>query len=109
MGTASVVDDIQGSTRYAGGIRPEICSRNAHAGTHYALYWVQGAKSFHRRNMLEVQVGSDTQTATLAWLVSALERARTQGQFRAVGYLEAVAADVVFEMEMAARRASLVG
>lgn len=59
--------------------------------------------------MLEVQVGSDTQTATLAWLVSALERARTQGQSRTVGYLEAVADEVMFEMEMAERRASLVG
>ena len=56
-----------------------------------------------------MQVGSDTQTATLAWLVSALEQARTQGQFRAVGYLEAIADDVVFEMEMTARRSSLVG
>jgi hypothetical protein len=68
-----------------------------------------GETPFLRRNMLEVQVGSDTRTPTLAWLVSSLERARTQGQFRAVGYLEAVADDVVFEMEMAARRAFLVG
>jgi hypothetical protein len=37
-------------------------------------------------------------------LVEALEYARTQGQTKAVGYLEAVLDDVEFEMEMAARR-----
>ena len=47
----------------------------------------------------------DTETATLAWLISALEQARTtQDQQKAVGYLEAVADEVLFEMEMAARR-----
>ena len=46
----------------------------------------------------------DTETATLAWLISALEQARTtQDQQKAVGYLEAVADEVLFEMEMAAR------
>ena len=47
---------------------------------------------------------ADTETATLAWLASALEQARREGQAKAVGYLEAVADDVVFEMEMAAKR-----
>jgi hypothetical protein len=48
---------------------------------------------------------ADTETATLAWLVNALEQARTtQDQQKAVGYLEALANDVLFEMEMAARR-----
>ena len=42
-------------------------------------------------------------TATLAWLVSGLEHARTRGQTKIVGYLEAVLDDVVFEMESAAR------
>jgi hypothetical protein len=51
----------------------------------------------------------DSETATLTWLVSALEHARTRGQARVVGYLEEVADDVVFEVEMVARRASLVG
>jgi hypothetical protein len=51
----------------------------------------------------------DTDTATLAWLVSALEQARTQGQSKALGYLEAVADDVVFEMESAARRSQFKG
>ena len=45
----------------------------------------------------------DTETATLAWLVSALEQARRAEHVRLVGYLEAVADDVVFEMESSAR------
>jgi hypothetical protein len=59
--------------------------------------------------MLEVSQGMDTETATLAWLVSALEQARSQGQSRAVGYLEDVADDMVFEMESAARRSQFEG
>jgi hypothetical protein len=50
----------------------------------------------------------DDKTAALAWLVSALEQARRQGQTTLIDYLESIADDVVFEMEMAARRASLV-
>jgi hypothetical protein len=50
----------------------------------------------------------DDATAALAWLVSALEQARRQGQTKLVDCLETVADDVVFEMEMAARRASLL-
>jgi hypothetical protein len=53
---------------------------------------------------LKVPLGVDTDTATLAWLVSTLEHVRTQGQSKAVAYLEDVADDVVFEMESAARR-----
>ena len=49
-------------------------------------------------------LGADSDTATLAWSVSALEQARREGQCKAVGYLEAVLDDAVFEMEMAARR-----
>jgi hypothetical protein len=37
-------------------------------------------------------------------LVEALEYARTNGQARVVDHLEAVLDDVVFEMEIAARR-----
>jgi hypothetical protein len=51
----------------------------------------------------------DTETATLAWLMEALEHVRSRGQTRVVGYLEEVADDVVFEVEMVARRTSLVG
>ena len=54
--------------------------------------------------MLDVTSGVDDQTATLSWLVSALEQARAQGRSRCVAHLEAVADDVVFEMESAARR-----
>jgi hypothetical protein len=52
---------------------------------------------------------ADSETATLAWLVGALEHARSRGQTKVVGYLEEVADEVVFETEMAARRTSLVG
>ncbi len=38
-----------------------------------------------------------------------MEYARAQGQDKLVGYLEAVMEDVVFEMELAARKASAVG
>lgn len=51
----------------------------------------------------------DSETATLTWLVGALEHARSRGQTKVIGYLEEVAEDVVFEVEMAARRTSLVG
>ena len=52
---------------------------------------------------------ADSETATLAWLVEALEHVRSRGQTKVVAYLEEVADDVVFEVEMVARRASLVG
>ena len=49
----------------------------------------------------------DNDTATLEWLVEALEQARSQGQTKSIDYLETIAEDVVFELEMAARRASV--
>ncbi len=52
---------------------------------------------------MRVLLSVDDRTATLAWLVSGLEHARTQGQTKILGYLEAVLDDVVFEMESAAR------
>jgi len=58
---------------------------------------------------LEVTRRVSTGTATLFWLVSALEQARTLGQSKTVGYLEAVADDVVFEMESSARRTRFEG
>jgi hypothetical protein len=57
---------------------------------------------------LEPETGVDDHTAALVWLVSALEQAYTQGQVKLIDYLEPIADDVVFEMEMAARRASLL-
>jgi hypothetical protein len=59
--------------------------------------------------MQDSMTGVDIETATLVWLVSALEHARSRGQTKVVGYLEEVADDVVFEVELAARRTSLVG
>ena len=56
---------------------------------------------------MELGTRVDDDTAALAWLVSALEQARSQGQTKVVDYLETIADDAVFEMEMAARRASL--
>jgi len=52
---------------------------------------------------------ADSETATLEWLVTALRYTRARGQSKLVGYLEEVVDDVVFEVEKAARRASLVG
>ncbi len=53
--------------------------------------------------MLDVPIGADTETATLDWLVHALEQARGEGNQKLVEYLEAVADDFVFEAESAAR------
>ena len=38
--------------------------------------------------------------ACLAWLADALQQLRSEGQTKAVGYLEAVLEEVVFEVEM---------
>ncbi|HZA44142.1 MAG TPA: hypothetical protein VE568_02395 [Rubrobacter sp.] len=54
--------------------------------------------------MLDVPTGVDTETATLSWMVDALEHARSHGQSKTLGYLEEVAEDMAFEMEMVARR-----
>jgi hypothetical protein len=51
----------------------------------------------------------DIDTATLAWLEDALGCVYAHGQIYALAYLEAVMDDAVFEMEIAERRASLVG
>ena len=40
----------------------------------------------------------------LSWLMGALEHARAQDQTRVMGYLEAIADDVIFEMESSANR-----
>jgi len=42
-------------------------------------------------------LGGDTDTATLEWLVSALEHARSTGQTKVVTYLEEVVDEVVYE------------
>jgi hypothetical protein len=58
--------------------------------------------------MQDAMTGVDIETATLAWLVSALEHARSRGQTKVVAHLEEVADEVVFEVEMVARRTSIV-
>ena len=57
---------------------------------------------------MELKGSVDDDTAALAWMVSALAQARTRGQVKLVGYLETIADDAVFEMEMATRRVSLL-
>ena len=59
--------------------------------------------------MLKVSLGMDNDTATLAWLEDALGCVYARGQVDALAYLEAVMDDAVFEMEMAERRAHLIG
>jgi hypothetical protein len=55
--------------------------------------------------LTELATDADKGTVVdLSWLMSALEHARAQGQTKTVGYLEAIAVDVVFEMEASARR-----
>ena len=39
----------------------------------------------------------------LAWLADALRQQRQEGQTKAVGYLEAVLEEVVFEMKMSSK------
>jgi hypothetical protein len=101
------VGEAQDNTRYAGGLWPEVCSK-----THTEEPTLRHTGC--RGNVVPQEeyarsAGRVRHPNGHPCLVSSLERARTQGQFRAVGYLEAVADDVVFEMEMAARRAFLVG
>ncbi len=55
---------------------------------------------------MDVMSAAETE-ATLGWLVSALEQARTQGQSKAVMHLQDVADDMVFEVELAARGTSV--
>lgn len=64
---------------------------------------------FEGRITMDLTGRANSQKATLAWLESALEYARAQGQETLVGYLEAVMEDVVFEMKMTTQKASAVG
>ena len=49
------------------------------------------------------------ENATVAWLEAALEHAYSHGQHSTLAYVEAVMEDVVFEEEITARTASVVG
>lgn len=55
--------------------------------------------------MTELAIGAVSEPVVdLSWLMSALEHTRAQGQTEVVGYLEAIAEDVMFEMESSANR-----
>ncbi len=58
---------------------------------------------------MELVSNTHNDSAHLTWLVRALEYARKQNQTKLVYYLETIADDVVFEMEMTARKAVAVG
>ncbi len=58
---------------------------------------------------LDPMLVADTKEVTLAWLEAALEHAYSHGQHLALAYLEAVMEDVVFEEEITARTASVLG
>jgi hypothetical protein len=87
----------------AGGTRACACGCVAEhdLGAHPTLECA--ALLYKGGNVLEVPAGADAETATLVWLMGALEWAREGGHERLAGYLEAVADDVVFEAEAAAR------
>jgi len=53
---------------------------------------------------LQLATGTHDGTVDLGWLVEALEYARSNGQTKTIGYVEAVLDDAVFEMEIVARR-----
>ena len=53
--------------------------------------------------MTEMATGAANGTVVdLSWLMGALEHARAQDQTEVMGYLEAIADDVIFEMESSA-------
>ena len=53
---------------------------------------------------MKLAVSTRDGTVDVAWLMRALEHARSQGQERVVDYLEIIVDDVIFETESAARR-----
>lgn len=55
--------------------------------------------------MTELATGAANETVVnLSWLMSALEHTRAQDQTKVMGYLEAIADDVIFEMESSANK-----
>ena len=57
---------------------------------------------------MDSKLGADTEKATLVWPEGALEHAYSHDQHLALACLEAVMDDVVFERDIAARRAPCV-
>ena len=72
------------------------------------LTGVRSHRCFGREAMHQM-LSPDDENATLAWLEDALGQAYTHDQKTTLACLEAVIEDVVFVMEMTARKASLVG
>jgi hypothetical protein len=58
---------------------------------------------------LDIAASVGNESAALAWLGEALEHAYAHGQMQTLAYLEAIMEDVVFMMEMAARKPPTVG
>jgi hypothetical protein len=58
---------------------------------------------------LNLAASEGEESVSLAWLEEALEYAYAHGQMQTLAHLEAVMEDVVFQMEMAARKAFAVG
>ena len=72
---------------------------------------ILGCEQRHLRggSTLDPMLVADTKEVTLAWLKAALEHAYSHGHHLALTYLEAVMEDVVFEEEITARTASVLG
>jgi hypothetical protein len=72
---------------------------------------ILGCEQRHIRggSTLDPMLVADTKEVTLAWLEEALEHAYSHGQHLALAYLEAVMEDVVFEEEITARTAFVLG
>lgn len=70
------------------------------------MFWAKLQAYLSERVILtDLATGATNGTVVdLSWLMGALEHARAQGQAEVVGYLEAIADDVVFEMESSANK-----
>jgi hypothetical protein len=58
---------------------------------------------------LDLAASLGNESMSMVWLEEALEHAYMRGQVKTLAYLEAVMEDVVFMMEMAARKPPTVG
>jgi hypothetical protein len=70
------------------------------------MFWAKLQAYLSERVILtDLATGTTNGTVVdLSWLMGALEHARAQGQTEVVGYLEAIADDVMFEMESSANK-----
>jgi hypothetical protein len=58
---------------------------------------------------LELKSVEETEAATLVWLVNAFPKAYANGQTKTVGYLESVAEEVLFELDVVTQRSKHLG